>query len=55
MTRYSCNNAERNYHLLKDEPLGISPLFVRKEDQIIGLTHLLTLEQIANQLMAYPQ
>ncbi len=36
-------SGERNYHLLKDEPLGISPLFVRKEDQIIGLTHLLTL------------
>jgi transposase len=34
---------ERNYHLLKHQPIGISPLFVRKDDQIIGLTHLLTL------------
>lgn len=34
---------ERNYHRLKDEPIGIDPLFVRKDDQIIGLTHLLTL------------
>jgi transposase len=34
---------ERHYHLLKDEPLGISPLYVRKDDQIIGLTNLLTL------------
>jgi len=34
---------ERDFHLLKDIPLGLSPLFVRKDDQIIGLTHLLTL------------
>jgi transposase len=34
---------ERNYHLLKSEPLGISPIFVHKDDQITGLTHVLTL------------
>ena len=34
---------ERDFHLLKDRPLGISPLWVRREDQIIGLTLLLTL------------
>jgi transposase len=34
---------ERDFHLLKDRPLGISPLYVRRDDQIIGLTHLLTL------------
>lgn len=34
---------ERNYHLLKSEPLGISPIFVHKDDQIAGLTHVLTL------------
>ena len=34
---------ERNYHRLKEEPIGISPLFVRNDDQIIGLTHLLVL------------
>lgn len=34
---------ERDFHLVKDRPLGISPLYVRREDQIIGLTHLLTL------------
>jgi transposase len=33
---------ERDFHLLKDRPLGISPLWVRREDQIIGLTLLLT-------------
>jgi transposase len=33
---------ERDFHLLKDRPLGISPLWVRCEDQIIGLTLLLT-------------
>ncbi len=34
---------ERNYHQLKDRPLGLSPLFVRNDDQLIGLTQLLTL------------
>lgn len=35
--------AERNYHLLKSSPIGITPLFVHNDDQIIGLTHLLTI------------
>jgi transposase len=34
---------ERDFHLVKDLPLGLSPLFVWKEDQIRGLTRLLTL------------
>ena len=34
---------ETNYHRLKSEPIGIDPIFVRKDDQIRGLTHLLTL------------
>jgi transposase len=34
---------ERDFHQLKDRPLGIRPLFVRRDDQIIGLTRLLTL------------
>ena len=34
---------ENNYHRLKSEPLGSDPIFVRKDDQIRGLTHLLTL------------
>jgi transposase len=34
---------ERDFHLLKDRPLGISPLGVRRDDQVVGLTHLLTL------------
>ncbi len=34
---------ERDFHLLKALPLGISPLFVWKDDQIIGVTRLLTL------------
>jgi transposase len=33
---------ERDFHLLKDRPLGLSPLWVRRDDQIIGLTRLLT-------------
>ena len=32
---------ERGFHLLKDKPLGIQPLYVREEDQIDGLTKLL--------------
>jgi transposase len=34
---------ERDFHLVKDLPLGLSPLFVWKDDQIIGLVRLLTL------------
>lgn len=34
---------ERGFHLLKDRPLGISPLYVTRDDQLIGLTRLLTL------------
>jgi transposase len=36
-------SVERDFHLLKDQPLGIQPLFVREEEQIVGLTRLLTL------------
>jgi transposase len=34
---------ERDFHLVKDLPLGLHPLFVWKEAQIKGLTRLLTL------------
>jgi transposase len=34
---------ERAFHQLKDQPLGIRPLFVNRDDQVRGLTHLLTL------------
>jgi transposase len=34
---------ERDFHLLKDAPLGIRPFYVREEDQIMGLTRLLTI------------
>jgi transposase len=34
---------ERAFHRLKDQPLGIRPLFVHRDDQVRGLTHLLTL------------
>jgi transposase len=34
---------ERDFHLLKDAPLGIHPLFVRRDDQLVGLTFLLLL------------
>ena len=31
------------FHLLKDQPLGIRPLYVHRDDQVQGLTHLVTL------------
>lgn len=34
---------ERNFHRLKGAPLSLNPLFVKRDDQIIGLTHLLTI------------
>jgi transposase len=34
---------ERLFHLLKDQPLGIRPFYVRRDDQVLGLTHLVTL------------
>ncbi len=34
---------EQDFHLLKDRPLGISPLYVSNDDQILGLTRLLSL------------
>jgi transposase len=34
---------ERAFHQLKDQPLGIRPLFVHRHDQVSGLTPLLTL------------
>jgi transposase len=44
VTHYRGNwRGERNYHRLKSAPLSIGPLFVRKDDQIIGKTQLLTL------------
>jgi transposase len=32
---------ERDFHVLKDKPLGIRPLYVREEEQIEGMTRLL--------------
>ena len=32
---------ERDFHVVKDVPLGIRPLYVREDEQIIGLTRLL--------------
>jgi transposase len=34
---------ERDFHLVKDRPLGIRPLYVRRDDQIVGLAHLVTM------------
>lgn len=40
---------ERSFHLLKDQPIGISPLYVQTDVQIKGLTNLLLL---ANRLLS---
>jgi transposase len=32
---------ERDFHVIKDRPLGIRPFYVRQDEQIIGLTRLL--------------
>jgi transposase len=43
VNHYRANwRGERNYNRLKGEPVGIDPIFVRNDDQIIGLTNLLT-------------
>lgn len=34
---------ERNFHRLKGAPLSLNPMFVKRDDQIVGLTHLLTI------------
>ena len=36
-------SAERLFHLFKDQPLGIRPFYVRRDDRVRGLTHLVTL------------
>lgn len=34
---------ERDYHRLKSAPLSMAPLFVKRDDQVIGMVHLLNL------------
>ena len=34
---------ERGFHRLKGAPLSLEPMFVRRDDQVIGLTHLLSI------------
>jgi transposase len=34
---------ERNFHRLKGAPLSLDPLFVKRDDQVVGLTNLLSL------------
>jgi transposase len=33
---------ERDFHRLKDRPLGMRPLHVRRDDQVVGLAHRVT-------------
>lgn len=44
---------ERNYHRLKSEPLGLDTLFVHNDDQLIGLTRLLTLAARAESIFEW--
>jgi transposase len=34
---------ERNFHRLKGAPLSLAPLFVKRDDQVVGLTNLLSI------------
>jgi transposase len=34
---------ERGFHRLKGAPLSLDPVFVKRDDQVVGLTHLLSL------------
>jgi len=34
---------ERGFHRLKGAPLSLNPLFVKRDDQVVGLIHLLTI------------
>ncbi len=34
---------ERDYHRLKSAPLSIAPLFVKRDDQVMGMIHLLSI------------
>ncbi len=34
---------ERDYHRLKSAPLSIAPLVVQRDDQVVGMTHLLSI------------
>lgn len=34
---------ERGFHRLKGVPLSLNPLFVKRDDQVMGLTHLLSI------------
>jgi transposase len=43
MTYRGAWGVERVFHLFKDQPLGIRPLYVKRDDQIQGLTHLIAL------------
>jgi transposase len=44
---------ERNYHRLKSEPIGIDSIYVHNDDQIIGLTRLLTLAARAESILEW--
>jgi transposase len=34
---------ERGFHRLKGAPLSLDPVFVKRDDQVLGLTHLLSI------------
>lgn len=44
---------ERNYHRFKSEPIGIDPIYVHNDDQISGLTRLLTLAARAESIIEW--
>jgi transposase len=54
VNHYRANwRGERNYHRFKSEPVGIDPIYVRNDDQIKGLTRLLTLAARAASILEW--
>jgi len=54
VNHYRANwRGERNYHRLKSQPVGLDPIYVHNDDQITGLTHLLTLAARAESILEW--
>ncbi|MCA1606199.1 MAG: transposase [Acidobacteria bacterium] len=54
VNHYRANwRGERNYHRFKSQPIGIDTIYVHNDDQITGLTRLLTLAARAESIMEW--
>jgi transposase len=54
VNHYRANwRGERNYHRLKSQPVGLDLIYVHNDDQITGLTNLLTLAARADSILEW--